>query len=107
MPINSRETLADLAKNLQLPVILVVGMRLGCLNHALLTFEAIARDGLPVAGWVANCIDADMLALKENIDSLRTRLPAPCLAVVPFLTVYSPTVMAEHFNDIALEKILR
>ena len=85
VPINPQETLADLAKSLRLPVILVVGMRLGCLNHALLTFEAIVRDGLPVAGWVANCIDADMPALAENIESLRLRLPVPCLGVVPHL----------------------
>lgn len=85
VPINPRETLADVAKNLQLPIIIVVGMRLGCLNHALLTFEAVVRDGLPVAGWVANCIDQDMPALQENIDSLRARLPVPCLAVVPFM----------------------
>ena len=85
VPINPQETLADLAKSLRLPVILVVGVRLGCLNHALLTFEAIVRDGLAVAGWVANCIDADMPALAENIESLRLRLPVPCLGVVPHL----------------------
>lgn len=107
VPINPRETLADLAKNLQLPVILVVGIRLGCLNHALLTFEAIVRDGLPVAGWVANCMDADMPALQENIESLRTRLPVPCLAVVPFLAEASPALVAEHFAVDSVEKLLR
>ncbi len=112
VPVNPRETMADLAKNLQLPVILVVGMRLGCLNHALLTFETIVRDGLPVAGWIANCVDADMPALQENIDSLLARLPVPCLAVVPFLsqqssTAISPTAITEYFNALELEKILR
>ena len=105
VPINPRETMADLAKNLQLPVILVVSMRLGCLNHALLTLEAIVRDGLSVAGWVANCMDGDMPSLQENINSLRARLPAPCLAVVPLLVEPSPTVMATHFDAIALEKL--
>jgi dethiobiotin synthetase len=107
VPINPRETMADLAKNLQLPVIMVVSMRLGCLNHALLTFEAIVRDGLPLAGWVANCIDADMPVLQENIDSLLARLPIPCLATVPFLLEPSATAMATYFNATELEKILR
>ena len=105
VPINPRETMADLAKNLQLPVILVVSMRLGCLNHALLTLEAIVRDGLSVVGWVANCMDADMPSLRENIDSLLARIPAPCLAVVPLLVEPSPTVMATHFDAMGLEKL--
>ncbi|MES2822161.1 MAG: dethiobiotin synthase [Pseudomonadota bacterium] len=107
VPINPRETMADLAKNLQLPVIMVVSIRLGCLNHAFLTFEAIVRDGLPVAGWIANCMDADMPALHENIDSLRARLPIPCLATVPFLLEPSPATMASYFDAAELEKILR
>lgn len=105
VPINPSETLADLAKVLQLPVILVVGIRLGCLNHALLTFEAVVRDGLPVAGWVANCIDADMPALAENIESLRARLPVPCLGVVPFLAEPTPEKTAAIFDLSLLEKI--
>ncbi|HNW78569.1 MAG TPA: ATP-dependent dethiobiotin synthetase BioD, partial [Candidatus Competibacteraceae bacterium] len=74
---------ADLAQALRLPVVLVVGMRLGCLNHALLTAEAIMRRGLLLAGWVANCIDPDMSRIAENLDSLRTRLDAPLLGVLP------------------------
>jgi len=107
VPINARETLADLAKNLQLPVIMVVGIRLGCINHALLTFEAIVRDGVPVAGWVANCVDADMPVLQENIDSLRARLPVPCLGVVPFLADQSPAVVATYFDETELKKIIQ
>ncbi|MCW8886260.1 MAG: dethiobiotin synthase, partial [Motiliproteus sp.] len=60
VPLNSHENLSELPKALQTPVILVVGMRLGCLNHALLTAEAIAADGLPLAGWVANAVDLEM-----------------------------------------------
>jgi len=105
VPLNTRETLADLAKNLQLPVIIVVGVRLGCINHALLTFEAIVRDGLPVAGWVANCVDPDMPVLQENIDSLRARLPIPCLGVVPFLADQSPAVVANYFDETEVQKI--
>lgn len=105
VPINPRETMADLAKNLQLPVILVVGMRLGCLNHALLTFEAIVRDGLSVAGWVANCIDGDMPVLVENIDSLFARLPVPCLGVVPHLAQPSAELAAQVFDQAQLRQL--
>lgn len=107
VPINPRETLADLAKNLDLPVILVVGIRLGCINHALLTFEAIVRDGVAVAGWVANCVDADMPVLQENIDSLRTRLPVPCLGVVPFLKDAMPTVVASYFDEAVFAHLMQ
>jgi len=105
VPINPRETMADLAKNLELPVILVVGMRLGCLNHALLTFEAIVRDGLQIAGWVANCIDGDMPMLAENIDSLRVRLPVPCLGVVPHLVEPSAELAAQAFDEMQLRRL--
>lgn len=107
VPLNARETLADLAKNLELPVIMVVGIRLGCINHALLTFEAIARDGLSVAGWVANCVDADMSVLQENIDSLRARLPIPCLGVIPYLTDASPDKVASYFDPSVLDHLMQ
>ncbi len=107
VPLNARETLADLAKNLDLPVILVVGVRLGCISHALLTFEAIVRDGVAVAGWVANCVDADMPVLQENIDSLRSRLPIPCLGVVPFLADTSPDKVAGYFDAAALDHLMQ
>ncbi len=83
VPINSQQNGADLANILNLPVILVVGMRLGCLNHALLTAQAIHVVGLSLAGWVANCIDAHMLMLEENIATLRQRLDCPLLGVLP------------------------
>lgn len=82
VPLNDTETIADLAVKLDLPVILVVGMRLGCINHALLTVEAIQARGLTLAGWVANRIDAEMPVFEENLSSLRQRIAAPCLAVV-------------------------
>lgn len=75
---------ADLAAQLRLPVILVVGMRLGCLNHALLTAEAIAARGLVIAGWVANCLAAPMPYLDENLATLGELLLAPRLGVVPW-----------------------
>jgi dethiobiotin synthetase len=69
---------------LALPVVLVVGLRLGCLNHALLTAEAIRADGLHLAGWVANTVDPAMACRDENIDTLRQRLAAPLLGTVPW-----------------------
>ena len=84
VPINSRQTGADLAQMLNLPVILVVGMRLGCLNHALLTGQAIRSADLILAGWVANCVDSQMLVLEENIATLEQRLDCPLLGVLPF-----------------------
>ncbi|MDQ2076322.1 dethiobiotin synthase [Marinimicrobium sp. ABcell2] len=98
VPLNPRETLAELPRQLNLPVIIVVGMRLGCLNHALLTAEAIARDGLPLAGWVANTLDPDMPRLQENIDTLRQLLPAPCLGVVPHLEHATPEAATAHLD---------
>jgi dethiobiotin synthetase len=82
VPINEKQDLGDLAQSLQIPVILVVGLRLGCINHALLSVAAIAERGLTLAGWVANTIDADMPYLHENIDTLRARIPAPLLGIV-------------------------
>ena len=84
VPLNAQQTGTDLARALNLPVILVVGMRLGCLNHALLTAQAIRADGLPLAGWVANGIDPQMMALEENIATLEQRLDGPLLGKVPF-----------------------
>ena len=84
VPLNATETLADLAKALALPVVLVVGLRLGCLNHALLTAQAIRQAGLPLAGWMANHIDPEMPALAENIAALTLRLDAPCWAQIPW-----------------------
>lgn len=98
VPLNASETLADLVRLLELPVVLVVGMRLGCLNHAILTAEAIARDGLPLAGWVANIVDPDMPRLEENIATLAQRLPAHCLGVVPYLADPSPAAVAEYLD---------
>ncbi|SFK58223.1 dethiobiotin synthase [Rhodanobacter glycinis] len=74
---------SDIARAWQLPVILVVGLRLGCLSHALLTAEAIVADGRPLLGWVGNRIDPSMDAPDENIATLRELLPAPCLGILP------------------------
>lgn len=74
---------ADIAREWTLPVILVVGLRLGCINHALLSARAIEADGCRLLGWIGNVIDPDMLALNENVATLRELMPAPCLGLLP------------------------
>lgn len=98
VPINDRETLADLPKQLKVPVILVVGIRLGCLNHALLTAEAIYRDGLKVVGWVANCIDPHMQEGEANIATLQELLPTPLIATIPWQESPDPVLLAGLIN---------
>lgn len=102
VPINSGETLADLAKQLRVGVILVVGMRLGCINHALLTAEAIRRDGLELAGWVANQPGERMVCHDENLDTLRRLLPAPLLGEVPHLQPFDPAEAGKYLSLQAL-----
>jgi dethiobiotin synthetase len=94
VPLNSRDTGADLARRLALPVVLVVGMRLGCLNHALLTRAQIQAGGLRCAGWVGNCIAHDMPHLDANIRALEERLDCPLLGAVPFLRDPRPESVA-------------
>ena len=98
VPLADQDNLSDLAMALKLPVILVVGVRLGCISHALLTAEAIARDGLPLAGWVANIIDPKTSRLEENLATLAERLPAPCLGRVPKLKHASAEAVAQHLQ---------
>jgi dethiobiotin synthetase len=84
-PISDTATMADLAAALSLPVLLVVGLRLGCLNHALLTRESLATRGTPFAGWIANAIDPNFDRAAENLATLTARLGTPPLAHIPFL----------------------
>ncbi len=98
VPLNQREMLSGLAVELQTPVVLVVGMKLGCISHALLAAEAIRADGLVLAGWVANQIDPDMACFDENLATLRNFLPAPCLGVLPNLNEPDANLAAEHLD---------
>lgn len=82
VPINAHHTLKELVLSLNLPVILVVGLRLGCINHALLTAETIIRDGCQLYGWIANHLSAEISS--EVVESLQNLLPAPLLGTVPF-----------------------
>lgn len=86
VPLNERETYADLPRAMEMPVILVVGLKLGCINHALLSAEAIRRDGLTLAGWVGNqCTHQSMVLEEQTMAYLRSQMPAPCLGHVPWI----------------------
>jgi len=98
VPINRQQTLADVAHILQLPVILVVGVRLGCINHALLTAEAIQHDGLILAGWVANGLEPETLKLDENFNYFAQHLAAPCLGHIPYLQTVSSSIVARYLS---------
>lgn len=94
VPLNDKETLADYVKAVDLKVLLVVGMRLGCINHAILTYKAIVHDKIPIVGWIANCIDPTMQALQENLTTLKKWLHVPCLGVISY--------QQEIFNTLSL-----
>jgi len=98
VPLNHRETLADVAKQLNPEVILVVGLRLGCINHTLLSLKAIRADGLKIAGWIGSTIDPDMPQLDKNIATLERLIAEPCLGVIPRLTDLSPQRVAEFIK---------
>lgn len=84
VPINKLETVADIPGKLNIPVIMVVGMKLGCINHALLTAEAIRISGNNLIGWIANNIDTEMTAYQENLETLKNKLKCPLVACVPY-----------------------
>ena len=103
VPLGPRWAMSDLARALGLPVVLVVGMRLGCLNHALLSVEAIRRDGVPFAGWVANGMDPGMQALERNLATLEKNIGLAPLAIFPHSSRGNHRVWPAPFS---LEKIL-
>jgi dethiobiotin synthetase len=97
-PLDQGRSFADLPQRWQLPVILVVGLRLGCLNHALLTRDAIERQGLNLCAWVCNRVDPELPVAAQNIDTLRERLAAPCIADLPFAPQESAPETAGRFD---------
>ena len=103
VPLNKTEDLADVAKAIGLPVILVVGMRLGCINHALLTYEALKIRNLQVLGWIANALSEEMPLLQENIQTLRDHISAPLLGVIPPLPIALQKQVNEPYSLHALE----
>ena len=110
VPLGPQGDTADLAVALGYPVVLVVGLRLGCISHALLTAEAIRTRGLRLAGWVANTVDPQMPHLQANLDTLRDELQrrhqAPCLGVVPRLADTHPAAAAACLDSAALRRVL-
>ncbi len=98
VPLGNNVDTGELAARLALPVVLVVGMRLGCLNHALLTSEAIAARGLVLAGWVANHIDPKMEAAEQNVQALQEALLAPLLARIPYSQAPDFRVIASNLQ---------
>jgi dethiobiotin synthetase len=98
LPVNETQGVKDLVFALQVPVILVVGLRLGCINHALLTAEAIARDGCTLAGWIANPVDRHFDA-QDSIDTLKAHLDAPLLANLPFLATKDISQLAKTMQN--------
>lgn len=95
-PLNAVDTVCDLANALALPVILVVAIRLGCINHARLSYQAICASKIPCAGWIAVCTDPDMLYKDENIHSIKTALNVPLLGILPFMPVADFGLLANH-----------
>jgi dethiobiotin synthetase len=98
VPLSDHADTADLAQQLALPVVLVVGLRLGCINHALLTADAIAARGLTLAGWVANSVEFGMRHVVANIDAIAARLPAPLLGYLPRLAQPNADLAAAHLD---------
>ncbi|MBK7898645.1 MAG: dethiobiotin synthase [Azonexus sp.] len=100
VPLGEAGDSADLAAALGLPVILVVGLRLGCLNHALLTVEAIAARGLQFAGWIGNTLDPAMARQEENLQCLRQSITAPCLGIIPHAPPGGPAAAAAALRSL-------
>ena len=98
VPLSGAATLSDVAITLGLPVILVVGIRLGCINHALLSAQAIVADGLHLAGWVANLVDEQTTCLDEMLQTLNELLSAPCIGYVPSLELVTPARVAGYLE---------
>lgn len=99
VPINASETMADVAKSLNLPVVLVVGMKLGCLNHAITTTQSMLNKEVEIAGWVANSVTLHFIEQQANIDTLKSRLAIPFLGTIPFLEPTNPQLIAQRLNN--------
>jgi len=98
VPLGPTLSVSDLPEALNLPVVMVTGMRLGCINHSLLTAESIRARGARLAGWVANQIDPAMLAREQNLATLAALIDAPCLGLVPHLADPTPNAVAAHLK---------
>lgn len=97
-PLNERETISDLAKLLALPVIMVVAIRLGCINHARLTYQAVAQSGVNCVGWIAVCTERELLGGDQNIQTIKSTVDAPLLGVLPYREVADFDFFAEQLK---------
>jgi dethiobiotin synthetase len=84
VPLNTKETMADFIKAINYPVLLVVGIELGCINHALLTLECLHKANITIAGWIANVIDPEIKYINENIESIKQRVKPPLFGIIPY-----------------------
>lgn len=100
VPLTGSFDTADMATQLGLPVVLVVGMRLGCISQALLTAQAIHSRGLRLVGWVANCLSEDMPFVGQNVDAIARRLDAPLFGCIPRLSDPTGCVAANYIDEI-------
>jgi dethiobiotin synthetase len=107
VPLNSHQTLADMVRVLNLPVILVVGLRLGCINHALLSAETIMSDGLNLAGWAVSHISSSYSEPDSTLHTLVESIPAPLLGELPYLNTFSVEILASRINIDLVWPILR
>ncbi|WP_298448325.1 dethiobiotin synthase [uncultured Marinobacter sp.] len=99
VPLNDREVYSAVPRELGVPVLLVVSLKLGCINHALLTAEAILNDGLVLAGWVANRTESVAMSCEqETLSYLMGQLPTPCLGVIPWIEEANPKTLSEYLN---------
>jgi dethiobiotin synthetase len=105
VPLDATRSIAELPRLLGMDVILVVGLRLGCLNHALLTADAVAARGLTLAGWVGNQVDPAFARVDANVETLRARIAAPCLGIIPWMG--KPDVAAAAIHLAAAPRLLR
>ena len=104
VPLGQDRTLVDLVRFLGLPVVLVVGLRLGCINHALLSAECLQADKITLCGWLANRLEPDYLETEKTLGLLERHIPAPCLGVLPHLAFLDPVTLAAHVDPARLQK---
>ncbi len=97
-PLNTQDDISDLAKALALPVILVVGLRLGCINHAKLSYQTIQLSSIACVGWIAVCVDPDLLNRDENIQTITAALPVPLFGILPYQQPLDFELLADQIN---------
>ena len=98
VPLDDKRTMADLVSYLDIPIIFVVGIRLGCLNHTILSVDSIASSKQKIFGWVANIVEKDMPYVDENIEYLKKKINAPCLGILPYNEMLNKKSITNYFS---------